>query len=52
MKEKKTFDGGAFMRNRREELSRACAVLSAGQIEEKVQQALKDDPLWQRQRRT
>jgi hypothetical protein len=52
MKEKKTFDAVAFMRKRREELSRAYAGLSAQQIEEKVQQALKDDPLWQRYRRT
>jgi len=52
MKEKKTFDAVAFMRKRREELSRAYAGLSAEQIEEKVQQALKDDPLWQRHRQT
>jgi len=43
---KKTFDAVAFMRKRREELSRAYAGLSAEQIEERVQQALKDDPLW------
>ena len=43
---KKTFDAVAFMRKRREELSRAYAGLSAEQIEEQVQQALKDDPLW------
>jgi len=49
MKEKKkTFDAVAFMRKRREELSRAYAGLSAKQIEEQVQQALKDDPLWRR----
>lgn len=52
MKEKKTFDAVAFMRKRREELSRAYAGLSAEQIEEKVQQTLKDDPLWQRHRQT
>jgi hypothetical protein len=53
MKEKKkTFDAVAFMRKRREELSRAYAGLSAEQIEEKVQQTLKNDPLWQRHRRT
>ncbi len=53
MKEKKkTFDAVAFMRKRREELSRAYAGLSAEQIEAKVQQTLKNDPLWQRQRRT
>jgi hypothetical protein len=43
---KKTFDAVAFMRKRREELSRAYAGLSAEQIEERVQQTLKDDPLW------
>jgi hypothetical protein len=49
---KKTFDAVAFMRKRREELSRAYAGLSAEQIEERVQQAIKDDPLWkQRSRR-
>ncbi len=48
MKRKKTFDGVAFMRKRREELSRIYAGLSAEQIEERVQQALKDDPLWKR----
>ena len=45
---KKTFDAVAFMRKRREELSRAYADLSAEQIEERVQQALKDNPLWKR----
>ncbi len=43
---KKTFDAVAFMRKRREELSRAYAGLTAEQIEERVQEALKDDPLW------
>jgi hypothetical protein len=43
---KKTFDGVAFMRKRREELSSAYAGLIAQQIEERIQQALKDDPLW------
>jgi ParB-like chromosome segregation protein Spo0J len=50
--EKKTFDAVAFMRKRREELPRAYAGLSADQIEGKIQQALKDDPLRQRHRRT
>jgi hypothetical protein len=49
---KKTFDAVAFMRKRREELSRAYAGLSAEQIEERVQQALKDDPLWRRHSQT
>ncbi len=49
---KKTFDVVAFMRKRREELSRAYAGLSAKQIEERVQQALRDNPLWQRHRQT
>lgn len=43
---KKTFDAVAFMRKRREELSRAYAGLSWQQIEEKIQQSLKDDTLW------
>lgn len=43
---KKTFDAVAFMRKRREELSRAYAGLSAEQVEERLQQALKDNPLW------
>ena len=45
-KNKKTFDSVAFMRKRREELSRAYAGLSAEQIEEQIQRALKDNPLW------
>ena len=43
---KKTFDAVAFMRKRREELSRAYAGLTAEQIEERIQEALKNDPLW------
>lgn len=45
---KKTFDAVAFMRKRREELSRAYSGLSFQQIEEKIQKALKDDPLWRK----
>lgn len=45
---KKTFDAVAFMRMRREELSRAYAGLSAEQIKERIRQALKDNPLWKR----
>lgn len=45
---KKTFDAVAFMRKRREEISRAYAGLNAEQIEKQLQQALRDDPLWQR----
>jgi len=45
---KKTFDAVAFMRKRREELSRAYAGLTAEQIEERIEQALKDDPLWKK----
>jgi len=52
MKEKKTFDAVAFMRKRREELSRAYAGLSAEQIEQRIQQELKDDPLWRRHKQT
>jgi len=43
---KKTFDAVAFMRKRREELSRAYAGLTAEQIEERIQESLKNDPLW------
>jgi len=43
---KKTFDAVAFMRKRREELSRDYAGLGWQQIEERIQQAIKDDPLW------
>ena len=43
---KKTFDSVAFMRKRREELSRAYEGLSWQQIEEKIQQTLKNNPLW------
>jgi hypothetical protein len=35
-KQKKTFDAVAFMRKRREELSRAYAGLTAEQIEERI----------------
>lgn len=49
---KKTFDAVAFMRKRREELSRAYAGLSVDQIEERLQQALKDDPLWRQRSQT
>jgi hypothetical protein len=48
MKQKKTFDAVAFMQKRREELSRDYACLSAEQIEERVQQSLKKDPLWKK----
>jgi hypothetical protein len=47
---KKTFDAVAFMRKRREELSRAYAGLTAEQIEERIQQSLKNDPLWKKPR--
>ncbi len=43
---KKTFDAVAFMRRRREELSRTYDGVGWQQIEERIQQALKDDPLW------
>lgn len=43
---KKTFDAVGFMRRRREELSRNYAGLGWQQIEERIQQVLKDDPLW------
>ncbi len=47
-KKKKKFDAVAFMRKRREELSRAYKGLNAEQIEERVQQVMKDNPLWKR----
>jgi hypothetical protein len=47
-KKKKTFDAVAFTRKRREELSRAYAGLTAEQIEERIQQSLKDNPLWKK----
>jgi hypothetical protein len=48
---KKTFDAVAFMWKRRGELSRAYAGLSAEQIHERIQQSLKNDPLWKKPRR-
>jgi len=39
----KTFDAVTFMRKRREQLSDACAGLTAEQIEERVRPALMDD---------
>ena len=50
MKKMKTFDAVAFMRKRREELSRAYAGLTAEQIEERIEQALQNDPLWKKPR--
>jgi hypothetical protein len=47
---KKTFDGVAFMRKRREEISRAYAGPNAEQIEGRIRQTLKDDPLWRKPR--
>lgn len=48
---KKTFDAVAFMRKRREEFSRAYAGLTAEQIQERLQQSLKNDPLWSQQKK-
>ena len=45
---KKTFDAVAFMRKRREELSRAYADLSPEQIRERIQQSLRNDPVWKK----
>lgn len=42
---KKTFSAVAFMRKRPEELSRDYAGLSAEQIEGRIQQSLKGEPL-------
>lgn len=41
---KKTFDAVAFMRKRREELSREYSGLSTKQIKERIQKTLKDNP--------
>jgi len=46
MREKRTFAPVAFMRKRRDEFSREYAGLSAEEIEGRVQQSLKNDPLW------
>jgi hypothetical protein len=48
MKKRKTFDAVAFMRKRREELSRAYAGLSAEQIKERIHETLKNNPLWKK----
>jgi hypothetical protein len=45
---KKTSDAVAFMRKRREELSQAYAGLTGEQIEERIEQALKNNPLWKK----
>jgi hypothetical protein len=45
---KKTFDAVAFMRKRREELSRDYAGLTTKQIQERMQQSLKNNPLWKK----
>ena len=47
---KKTFDAVAFMRKRREELSRAYAGLTAEEIQERIQQSLRNNPLWKKSR--
>jgi hypothetical protein len=47
---KKTFDAVAFMCKRRKELLRAYAGLIAEQVRERIQQSLKDDPLWRKSR--
>jgi hypothetical protein len=43
---KKTFDAMAFMRKRREQLSRAYGGLTGEQIRERIHQSLKNGPLW------
>jgi hypothetical protein len=45
---KKKFDAVAFMRKRREELSRSYDGLDWKQIEQRIQHELKEDPLWRR----
>jgi hypothetical protein len=44
----RSFDPVAFMRKRRGELSRAYTGLTAEQIEEQVQQGLRNDLLWKK----
>lgn len=44
----KTFDAVAFMRKRREELSREYAHLLGDDIRRRIGEALEDDPLWRR----
>ena len=48
---KKKFDSVAFMRKRREELSRAYAGLNWQQIEDKIKQTLKNNPLWKQEQK-
>ena len=48
---KKTFDAVAFMRKRREELSDEYDGLDWQEIEKRIEQALKDDPLWRKNNR-
>ena len=45
---KKTFDAVAFMRKRREELSREYEGLSWEECESRIRKSLKDDPLYLR----
>ena len=48
---KKTFDAVAFMRKRREELSHEYAGLDWQEIEKRIRQTLKNDPLWNKNNR-
>ncbi len=45
---KKTFNAVAFMRKQRKELSYEYIGRNWQEIEKRIQQALKDDPLWRK----
>jgi hypothetical protein len=48
---KKSFDAVAWMRARRERLDQDYAGLSCQEIGQKIQESIKDDPLWKRLQR-
>lgn len=45
---KKAFDAVAWMRAQRERLDTEYAGLSAQEIRRRIQESMKDDPLWKR----
>lgn len=45
---KKSFDAVAWMRAQRERLDKEYAGLSSQEIRQKIQESMKDDPLWKR----
>ena len=48
---KKAFDAVAWMRARRERLEQDYAGISSQEIGQKVQESIRDDPLWKRLQR-